>query len=94
MRRHQFSFLVDYDFHDHVIKILYEVRGDDHPDSQFRKNNERRNKKTLPVDDAVKHRPRGRDFKMRGMQLEAGKFKVNGLGRDHCIHCHEGSEDE
>ena len=59
------------------------------------KARERRSKNGLPVDDAVKDCPRGRDLNMSGTLNEAfGHECTNRLGRDHCIHCHECSEDE
>lgn len=46
----------------------------------------------LLVDDTVKYCPRGRDFNMWGN--ETFEPPENRLGRDHCIHRHECSEDE
>jgi hypothetical protein len=59
------------------------------------KARKRRNNNALLVDDAPKDFPRGRDFNMSGASNDAyGDQCSNRLGRDHCIHCHECSEDE
>lgn len=59
------------------------------------KARKRRNNNKLLVNDAPKDCPRGRDFNMSGTFNDAyGHQRSDGLGRDHCIHCHECSEDE